>query len=137
MRRKDRDSIVVAFKPSTFQLIDEKVIDFDDLAMAGQSLHAKHNKALVCLLHHVLSNQLLVAVSTQFYFHPAMDYLKYAQCFYMTKHVSRYIYQWAASYGRDWSDFAIVIAGDLNALPDQSVMGMIFDMEYVEPAEPN
>ena len=78
MRRKARDSIIVAFKPQVFQLIDEKVIDFDDLAMAGQSLHAKHNKALVCLLHHMASNYLVVAVSTQYYFHPGMDYLKYA-----------------------------------------------------------
>ena len=74
---------MIAYKPAHFQLIDEKVIDFDDLAMAGQSLHAKHNKAIVCLLHHLKSDQLVVALSTQLYYHPAMDYLKYAQCFYM------------------------------------------------------
>lgn len=66
-----------------------------------------------------------------------MDYLKYAQCFYMCKLVSRYVFTWAKTYGREWADIAIILGGDLNALPDQSVMGMIFDMEYVMPDEPN
>ena len=64
-----------------------------------------------------------------------MDYLKYAQCFYMVKHLSRFIQNWAATYGRLWSDFAIVLGGDLNSLPHQSVMGMLFNMEYVFPPQ--
>ena len=101
--------------------------------MAGQSLHAKHNKAIVCLLHHLKSDQLVVALTTQFYFNPAMDYLKYAQCFYMFKHMSRFILRWASMYGRSWEDFSVIIAGDLNALPNQSVLGMIFATNYAVP----
>lgn len=105
--------------------------------MPGQSLHAKHNKALVCLLHHIVSNQLLVVLATQLHFHPIMDYLKYAQCFYMVKHLSHFIMDWAATYGRQWKDFAIILGGDLNSLPTGSVMGMLFNMEYNVPDEPN
>ena len=47
-----------------------------------------------------------------------MDYLKYAQCFYMFKNTSRFILRWAQTYGRSWEEFNIVIAGDLNALPN-------------------
>lgn len=137
MRRKDRDCIMIAYKSDKFKLIDEKIIDYDDLAMKGQSLHAKHNKALVCLLHHTASDQLLVALTTQLYFHPALDYLKYAQCFYMSKQISRFILQWAVTYGREWKDFAIVIAGDFNSMPNQSAIGMIFNMEFDLPTEPN
>ena len=35
VRRKERDSVIVAYKPAVLELIDEKVIDFDDLAMKG------------------------------------------------------------------------------------------------------
>jgi mRNA deadenylase 3'-5' endonuclease subunit Ccr4 len=69
-KRSQRDSIVIGFKPKVFELIEESVIDFDDLALAGQSLHAKHNKALVLELRHLQSGNLLVCVSTQLYFHP-------------------------------------------------------------------
>lgn len=51
--------------------------------------------------------------------------------------MSRYIFDWSKTYGRCWSDFGLILAGDLNALPGQSVMGMIFDMEYTLPEEPN
>ena len=53
----------------------------------------------------------------------------------MVKHLSRFIQNWAATYGRLWSDFAIVLGGDLNSLPHQSVMGMLFNMEYVFPPD--
>ena len=55
----------------------------------------------------------------------------------MIKHLCKFIFNWAATYGRQWSDFGIILAGDLNSLPDQSVIGMIFNMEYVTPQEPN
>ena len=77
-RKSDRDCIVVAFKPTVFELIDEQVVDYNDLAMPGQSLHAKNNKAIITVLKHKHSARYLVAVNSQLYFHPVMDYLKYA-----------------------------------------------------------
>jgi hypothetical protein len=105
-----------------FELLEESIIDFDDLALAGQSLHAKHNKALVLVLRHWQSGNLIVCLSTQLYFHPSMDYLKFAQTFYLQKRIAAIVLKSAKLYAIDWRQICIVLGGDFNAMPNQSAI---------------
>jgi mRNA deadenylase 3'-5' endonuclease subunit Ccr4 len=125
---------VIAFKPNLFELTEEAVVDFDDLALAGQSLHAKHNKALVLILKHIPSQNVIVCSSTQLYFHPSMDYLKFAQTFYLQKRISTIVFRLAKRLSLDWRQICIIIGGDFNSLPNQSAIQLITKECYNVPA---
>lgn len=121
-KRHHRDSIVIGFRATMFDILDEAVVDFDDLALAGQSLHVKHNKALVVVLKHKQSSDIVVCSSTQLYFNPNMDYLKFAQTFYLYKRISKIVLKTAKSRSLDWRKICIILGGDFNSLPGQSAI---------------
>lgn len=134
-RKTDRDCLIIAFKSSVFTILDEQIIDYNDLAMKGQSLHAKNNKALMILLKHNYSGKHLVAINSQLYFHPVMDYLKYAQTFYLLKQISKMIFKHAELLNLEIEDFSIVVGGDFNSLPHQSAVCLILNQSWKIPLD--
>ena len=56
-----------------------------------------------------------------------MDYLKYAQTFYLLKQISKFVYKHCEALSLKVKDFSIVIGGDFNSLPNQSAICLILN----------
>ena len=56
-----------------------------------------------------------------------MDYLKYAQTFYLVKRISKAVFKHCEAFELTVKDFAIVIGGDFNSLPNQSAICLILN----------
>ena len=79
------------------------------------------------LLKHTYSGRYLLAINSQLYFHPVMDYLKYAQTFYLLKLISKMVYKQCETLALAIKDISIVIGGDFNSLPNQSAICLILN----------
>ena len=84
-------------------------------------------------MHHKPSGHYLVAVNSQLYFHPVMDYLKYAQSFYLLKRISKFVFMHCELLSLKVKDFSIVVGGDFNSLPNQSAICLILNQEWSIP----
>jgi len=92
----------------------------------------KDKVGLIVLLKHIQSGKRFVVTNSHFDHNPNVDYVKYAQAFWLLKCIQDF-YQ---LHHLDQNDVPLIVTGDLNSVPNGSSMHLLTGRKY-DPAQPN
>jgi len=62
-----------------------------------------------------------------------MDYLKFAQTFYLIKKIAAIVLKCAKKMGINWRDIGIILGGDFNSTPNASAIQLLMKEQYTVP----
>lgn len=107
---------VICYKRRIFGVDEELNIDLNEELVKKDEAFSKFKDAKVLSLNHHASKKKIVVVNTQLYWNPDFEFVKYGQ-------MAKILMDLEKKYS---SSVPVIIAGDLNSLPNSNVMKYIY-----------
>ena len=82
--RREDDAVLIGYKTDKFELRDTLHIQYNDLKKRFRhSIFLKGNTAIVAKLRYKATSKELIVATTHIHWNPKLDFIKYAQMFYL------------------------------------------------------
>lgn len=113
-------TVAILYKKSRLSLVDKYYLDLNEGLDKLHDSFSKHKEALFAKLKIIDTDKTIIVANTHLFWNPEFEYVKYGQISKIVMYIQK-----------NFSDFPVILGGDLNSLPSSNVMRYFYNLSPI------